>query len=151
VASQNSEPSRIVENFRHHRHGVEDDAQSRYNRGRPDTRCAGYTRIPLGVVFAHDLDAALQSALCLAGHAQGSFLASEPGDPTEPARVVPIAMIERYGMMLYLPDRVEVRRNEQIRFILTNVGDLGHEFVLATTFRTNKSSSQLCWKLRPLF
>jgi uncharacterized cupredoxin-like copper-binding protein len=98
---------------------------------------------PLGVVFAHDLDAALQSALCLAGHAQGSFVAGEPGNPREPARVVPIAMIERYGMMLYLPDRIEVRRNEQIRFILTNAGDLDHEFVLATATENDRHAEKM--------
>jgi len=57
--------------------------------------------------------------------------------------VVPIAMIERYGMMLYLPERIEVRRNEQIRFILTNAGDLGHEFVLATATENDRHAEKM--------
>ena len=35
--------------------------------------------------------------------------------------------------MLYFPDRIEVRKGEQIRFILQNTGELDHEFLLATT------------------
>ena len=29
-----------------------------------------------------------------------------------------------------LPNRIEVKRNEQIRFVLKNSGELAHEFVL---------------------
>ena len=101
----------------------------------------------LGVVLASadDIDAALQSALCLGGrgHTHGSSAAGEPGNAMEPARVVPIAMIERYGMMLYLPDTIEVRRNEQIRFILTNAGDLDHEFVLATATENDRHAEEM--------
>ena len=32
--------------------------------------------------------------------------------------------------MSYTPDRVEVRRGEQIKFVLKNVGELAHEFLL---------------------
>ena len=34
--------------------------------------------------------------------------------------------------MLFQPDRIEVRRGEQIRFVLKNTGALEHEFMLAT-------------------
>jgi uncharacterized cupredoxin-like copper-binding protein len=34
--------------------------------------------------------------------------------------------------MLFVPDRIEVRRGEQIRFLLRNNGDVDHEFVVAT-------------------
>jgi uncharacterized cupredoxin-like copper-binding protein len=66
-------------------------------------------------------------------HDAAHFSAGEPGDPRKPARAVLIMMKERDGKMLFTPDRIEVRRNEQIRFILTNVGFLDHEFVLATS------------------
>jgi uncharacterized cupredoxin-like copper-binding protein len=62
----------------------------------------------------------------------GSFAAGEPGDPKKAARIVNITMREAEGKMLYAPDRVEVRRGEQIRFVVKNDGFLAHEFVLAS-------------------
>lgn len=56
----------------------------------------------------------------------------EPGNPKKPARVVPIVMREEGNRMLFVPDRVEVRKGEQIRFVLTNEGLVNHEFILGT-------------------
>lgn len=66
-----------------------------------------------------------------AGHTH--FSAGVPGNPKKPARVVEVAMKEGDGKMEYVPSRVEVKRGEQIRFVLKNAGELAHEFVLATT------------------
>jgi uncharacterized cupredoxin-like copper-binding protein len=63
----------------------------------------------------------------------GNFSAGEPGDAKKPARIVLITMREEPGKMMYIPDRVEVRKGEQVRFMLTNSGLLEHEFLLATT------------------
>jgi uncharacterized cupredoxin-like copper-binding protein len=63
----------------------------------------------------------------------GSFSAGEPGDPKRPARVVLVTMRESDGKMMFIPDKVEVRKGEQIRFMLRNSGLLEHEFLLATT------------------
>ncbi len=63
----------------------------------------------------------------------GSFSAGEPGDPKKPARVVLVTMRESDGKMMFIPDKVEVRKGEQIRFMLRNSGLLEHEFLLATT------------------
>lgn len=68
-----------------------------------------------------------------AGHGHETFAAGEPGNPKKPARIVLVTMREGDGKMLFVPDRVEIRRGEQIRFKLTNNGELDHEFVLATT------------------
>ena len=62
-------------------------------------------------------------------HDHESFSAGEPGDPGKPARTIEIAMSE----MDFAPDRIEVKRGEQIRFVLRNVGTEDHEFLLATT------------------
>src|SRR5690242_13932381 len=65
------------------------------------------------------------------GHAHEAhlhFSAGEPGDPNKPARTVTVLMRE----MQFEPSRIEVRRGEQIRFVLRNVGTESHEFVLAT-------------------
>ena len=62
-------------------------------------------------------------------HGHESFSAGEPGNPKKPARTIEILMNE----MDYTPARIEVKRGEQIRFVLRNVGKEDHEFLLATT------------------
>jgi uncharacterized cupredoxin-like copper-binding protein len=77
------------------------------------------------------------SAWAAAGHSgQGhdnSFSAGEPGDPMKPARIVQITMEESEGKMLYSPAHLEIRKGDQIKFMLRNSGELDHEIVLATT------------------
>ena len=67
------------------------------------------------------------------GHSHETFSAGEPGDPKKPARVILITMREGDGKMMFIPDKVEVRRGEQIRFMIRNSGELAHEFILAST------------------
>lgn len=70
-----------------------------------------------------------------AGHSHGhgdDTAYGKPGDPKKPARVVTIAMTEKDGKMAFIPDRIEVRRGEQVKFALRNNGELDHELVLAT-------------------
>ncbi|WP_439406113.1 cupredoxin domain-containing protein [Bradyrhizobium sp. DASA03076] len=62
------------------------------------------------------------------GHGHHGFSAGEPGDPSKPARTIAIAMSE----MSYEPSKIDVKRGEQIRFVLRNVGREDHEFLLAT-------------------
>ena len=90
--------------------------------------------MPLSRSFA----AAVIGALAVAVPAQADpghahFSAGVPGDPKKPARVVEVLMKEGNGTMSYVPDRVEVKRGEQVRFVLRNVGELPHEFILAST------------------
>jgi uncharacterized cupredoxin-like copper-binding protein len=66
------------------------------------------------------------------GHGHAQFSAGEPGNSKAPARIVQIVMREGDGKMTFIPSRVEIRRGEQIRFVLSNIGELAHEFVLAT-------------------
>jgi uncharacterized cupredoxin-like copper-binding protein len=68
----------------------------------------------------------------------GSFSAGEPGNPKKPARVIKIKMIENDKKMLFEPARIEVRRGEQVRFVLENDGTENHEFVLATIAENRK-------------
>lgn len=65
-------------------------------------------------------------------HDAPHFSAGEPGNRKQPARVVQITMREADGKMVFAPDRLEIRRGEQVRFVLTNAGHLDHEFMLAT-------------------
>jgi uncharacterized cupredoxin-like copper-binding protein len=70
----------------------------------------------------------LAPALAHENHAHETFSAGEPGNPNRPARTIEIVMNE----MDYTPARIEVKRGEQIRFVLRNVGKEDHEFLLAT-------------------
>ena len=72
------------------------------------------------------------------GHSHQSFSAGEPGDPKKPARVVNVSMREDDGKMLFVPDLIEVRKGEQIKFVLRNNGELKHEFMLATVPENDK-------------
>ena len=68
-----------------------------------------------------------------AGHGHGDETAyGKAGDPKKTARIVQVVMAERDGKMSFIPDRLEIRRGEQIRFQLRNNGELDHELVLAT-------------------
>jgi uncharacterized cupredoxin-like copper-binding protein len=68
----------------------------------------------------------------------GTFSAGKPGDPKKPARVVKVKMFEGSGKMGFEPARIEVRRGEQVRFVLQNDGEEDHEFVLATVTENRK-------------
>ncbi len=68
------------------------------------------------------------------GHGHGeTFSAGEPGNPKKPAKIVQVTMGESDGKMLFVPARLEVRKGDQIKFVLRNHGELDHEFVLAST------------------
>ncbi len=82
--------------------------------------------IKLGIALAA---LSLAPALAHEQHGHAAFSAGEPGDPKKPARTVEILMNE----MDYAPAKIEVKRGEQIRFVLRNVGKEDHEFLLATT------------------
>lgn len=66
-----------------------------------------------------------------AGHGHSAFSAGEPGDAKKPFRTVQVTMQEGDGTMGYSPKRLEVKRGEQIKFIINNGGELPHEFILA--------------------
>jgi uncharacterized cupredoxin-like copper-binding protein len=61
--------------------------------------------------------------------AHESYSAGEPGDPKQPSREIGIVMDE----MDYTPVSIEVKRGEQIRFVIRNGGKEWHEFMLAST------------------
>ena len=64
-------------------------------------------------------------------HSDGHvFAAGEPGDPKKPFRVVEITLTDGPGTMTYSPNRIDVRKGEQIKFVLKNTGYLAHEFLI---------------------
>jgi uncharacterized cupredoxin-like copper-binding protein len=66
------------------------------------------------------------------GHSHKTFAAGEPGDLKQPiARTMEVTMHETEdAKMLFSPNRVEVKRGEQVRFVLKNAGKVDHEFML---------------------
>lgn len=70
-------------------------------------------------------------------HAQKDFNAAEAeqmtfgiaGDPKKVDRIIRLAMTDR---MRFVPDRVEVRQGETVKFIVTNRGRMLHEMVIGT-------------------
>lgn len=77
------------------------------------------------------------------GHSHATFSAGEPGNPKRPFRTVTVTMRESDGKMLFVPDRIEVKRGEQVRFVIENAGELEHEFVLATTEENEKHAEEM--------
>ena len=103
-------------------------------------------------VLAGALPALLLSAgLAVAGpgdaghaHDHGKEAAyGKPGNPKRPARVVQVSMREADGKMLFAPEKVEVKRGEQVRFKLTNSGELEHEFVIGTVEENAKHKAAM--------
>ena len=76
-------------------------------------------------------------------HHDQSFSAGQPGDATKPSRVVQVTMIEADGKMLFLPNRIEIKKDEQIKFMLRNNGELDHEFILATAAENLKHAESM--------
>jgi uncharacterized cupredoxin-like copper-binding protein len=77
------------------------------------------------------------------GHGHASFSAGEPGNPKKPSRIVNVIMRESDGKMMFVPDRLEVKKGEQVKFVLKNNGELDHEFVLATTAENLKHAEEM--------
>ena len=73
-----------------------------------------------------------------AAHEAEHFSAGEPGNPKKPARTVIVIMREADGTMQFVPERVDVKKGDQVRFIIQNKGALKHEFTLASVEDNNK-------------
>ena len=67
----------------------------------------------------------------------------KPGDAKKPARVVQIVMRELDGKMIFIPDKLRVRKGEQIRFQLRNNGEVDHEFVVGTVEENLKHMKEM--------
>lgn len=86
--------------------------------------------IPMVVTMAVAAMIAATSSAAAHDHArQQSYAAGQPGDPAKPARTIEVVMSE----MEYKPFLIEVKRGEQIRFVIRNAGTEDHEFLLSTT------------------
>ena len=95
------------------------------------SRISGVVGISLAAIFAAAL-ALSQGVVPLraVAHEGHVFAAGEPGDPKKPFRTVEIAMSDGPGTMTYTPNKIDVRKGEQIKFVLKNTGYLPHEFLI---------------------
>ena len=71
-------------------------------------------------------------------HKGEHYSAGVPGDPKKPARVVEVTMRDGDGKMEFVPEHIDVKKGEQVRFIIKNQGALKHEFTLASVTDNNK-------------
>jgi uncharacterized cupredoxin-like copper-binding protein len=78
-----------------------------------------------------------------AGHHDETYSAGEPGDTTKPARIIQVTMGEPDGKMTFIPAKIEVKKGEQVKFMLRNNGELEHEFILATTAENLKHAEAM--------
>lgn len=92
----------------------------------------------------HNVGAAQMHGGRTSPHHSNGTAAGRAGDPDEPARTIDIEMVDADGKMAFVPDRVQVRLNEQVRFRIRNKGQLDHEFILGSTeeIETHRSTME---------
>jgi len=83
----------------------------------------------------------LASTSLAIAHDAEHFSAGEPGDPKKSARTVMVIMSDSDGTMRFSPDRLNVKKGEQVRFVIQNKGELKHEFTLASVEDNNKHAA----------
>ena len=79
----------------------------------------------------------LGMATFAAAHEGEHFSAGVPGNPKKPARTVTVVMSDDNGMK-FTPDHLDVKKGEQVHFIIQNKGALKHEFMLASVADNDK-------------
>ncbi|HEX2539025.1 MAG TPA: cupredoxin family protein [Pseudolabrys sp.] len=78
-----------------------------------------------------------------AAHEGEHFSAGVPGNAKKPARTVTVVMSDDEGAMKFTPDRLEVKKGEQVRFVIQNKGALKHEFMLASVKDNDKHAEMM--------
>lgn len=81
-------------------------------------------------------------AVPAAAHEGEHFSAGVPGDANKPARTVTVIMNDGDGMK-FTPDHLDVKKDEQVRFIIENKGSLNHEFTLASVKDNDKHAEMM--------
>jgi uncharacterized cupredoxin-like copper-binding protein len=88
--------------------------------------------------------AALVAATGLAvAHDADHYSAGVPGNAKKPARTVTVVMSDDDGAMKFAPDKLDVKKGEQVRFVVQNKGALKHEFTLASVKDNDKHAEMM--------
>lgn len=110
-------------------------------------------KINLKPVIVMALSASLMGVLTLpalaspghtsgAGHEETAY--GEPGNPKQGSRVINVTMRETDdGKMVFIPNRFEIRKGEQVKFVLRNNGAIDHEIVIATLAENMKHAIEM--------
>ena len=64
----------------------------------------------------------------------------EPGQLNEVDRTIEIKMFDNY----YEPNQIDIKKGETVKFVVKNMGELVHEFNIATKEMHIKHTSQKC-------
>lgn len=78
-----------------------------------------------------------------AAHGDHTFAAGEPGDPKQPFRTVEIMMTDGPGTMAYSLARIDVKKGEQVKFVLKNTGSVEHEFLIDSFANNAKHKKEM--------
>jgi uncharacterized cupredoxin-like copper-binding protein len=76
-------------------------------------------------------------------HDADHYSAGVPGNARKPARTVTVVMSDADGAMKFSPDRLDIKKGEQVRFIIENKGALKHEFTLASVKDNDKHAEMM--------
>lgn len=63
-------------------------------------------------------------------HTGSKFVFGEAGNPKHKFRIITVKMQEGDGKMLFSPAKIEIKRGEQIKFMVENEGELDHEIII---------------------
>ena len=77
------------------------------------------------------------------GHDHVKYSAGEPGDPKKRSQTITVRMRSEGKKMMFVPEKIEVRRGDQVRFVLENDDDESHEFMLATVAENRKHAEEM--------
>jgi len=75
--------------------------------------------------------------------AHEATLFGEPGDQGKVSRTIHVTMSEKGTKMLFVPDAIDVKKGEQVRFVLDNDGIFNHEFVLGTERSISQHAAEM--------
>ena len=93
------------------------------------------------------LRSAAAALLALSGaalaHDADHYSAGVPGNAKKPARTVTVVMSDDEGAMKFTPDRLDIKKGEQVRFVIQNKGALKHEFTLASVKDNDKHAEMM--------
>ena len=78
-----------------------------------------------------------------AAHDADHYSAGVPGNAKKPARTVTVVMSDSDGTMKFAPEKLDVKKGEQVRFVIQNKGALKHEFTLASVKDNDKHAEMM--------
>ncbi len=83
------------------------------------------------------------AGIAASAHEGDHFSAGVPGDAKKPARTVTVVMSDGGGTMKFTPDHFDMKKGEQVRFVIENNGSLKHEFTLASVKDNDKHAEMM--------